>query len=50
MAQTKKKKASPSKAKKPDVKNKKQSRVKDDVYGVLLLIAAVSLDHVVSRK
>lgn len=41
MAQTKKKKASPSKAKKPDVKNKKQSRVKDDVYGVLLLLAAV---------
>ena len=41
MAQTKKKKASPSKAKKTDVKNKKQSRVKDDVYGVLLLLAAV---------
>lgn len=41
MAQTKKKKASPSKAKRPDVKNKKQSRLKDDVYGILLLLAAV---------
>lgn len=41
MAQTKKKKASPSKAKRPDVKNKNQSRLKDDVYGILLLLAAV---------
>ena len=41
MAQTKKKKASLSKAKRPDVKNKKQSRLKDDVYGILLLLAAV---------